>query len=114
MNSSQRKTAPSTEKQWFSICPESKNLLTMQNFTAKWLSCLPFLDIEQSNDPQHEMFRADKKTGLPKRISRKKQQLKKELEAAEKKRKAKSQTKKDGRKTKSQTGQRCDTENRRQ
>ena len=54
--------------------------------------CLPFLDIEQLNAPQHEISREDETTGLPKKLSRKEQQAKNEADLIKKKRKAKSQT----------------------
>ena len=51
------------------------------------------MDIEQPIAPQHEMFREDGKTSLPKKISgRNQKQLKKDAEATEEKRKAKLQT----------------------
>ena len=36
--------------------------------------CLRFLDIEDPNAPQHAMFKEDTTTGLPKKLTRKKQE----------------------------------------
>ena len=49
--------------------------------------CLRFLDIEQTNAPQHPMFTEDKKTRLPMKMYRKDQQTRRNSES-EKKRKA--------------------------
>ena len=58
----------------------------MHTFTAyksarKTGPCLHFLDIEQPNAPQHELFREDEKTGLPKKLSQKEHQAKKDAKA---------------------------------